>query len=499
VFGLFKKKPQIEVVEPKARRSSFDSTWGDEPTPEKGIDLLAHRMAEYASLAPHVTAKIAMDSACEGSIKSGYSLGNGAIPDALAGWFLNQTFIGHQMCGILLQNWLIQKACYMPGRDATRNGYRVVSEDGGDLDDDIVKRMKLADRRYKIDRHLVDFIGKGRAYGIRVAKFEIDGPKRDEYYKAPFNPDGVTPGSYRGIVQVDPQWCSPVMDSAGAADPASMSFYEPTWWMIGGKLYHKTHLVIYRNGSLPDTLKPLYQYGGLPLTQQIMERVYCAERTANEAPLLAMDKRLTIFGTNMEEAKSNWAKFTENLARAAANRDNSAILTFDKEGESVAQIDTSLADLDAVIASQYQIVAAIANVPATKLMGTSPKGFGASGDYEISSYHQALESVQAGDATDMLERHHLLVMRSEVAPSLPDGKPLATSVIWEPLDTPTAKELAETDKFKADTDAVLASIGAIDGIDVRDRIRAYKDGGYYGILKAERPEQPIEQEDPYAI
>ena len=59
--------------------------------------------------------------------------------------------------------------------------------------------------------------------------------------------------------------------------------------------------------------------------------------------------------------------------------------------------------------SQYQLVAAAANVPATKLLGTTPKGFNATGEYEEASYHEELESIQANDLSRLLARHHLCV------------------------------------------------------------------------------------------
>jgi hypothetical protein len=229
----------------------------------------------------------------------------------------------------------------------------------------------------------------------------------------------------------------------------------------------------------------MYRYGGVPVPQRIMERVYCAERTANEAPELAMTKRLTTYGTNAEEALANPEGLQESLRRFAQLRNNYGVKTYDKDTEEVGQMDTSLADLDSVIMTQYQLAAAAANVPATKLIGTTPKGFNSTGEYEEASYHEELETIQH-QLNPLLERHHMLVMRSEIAPKLPDGKPVGTSVVWEPLDSPTSKEVAETQKLLADRDAVLAGIGAIDGIDARNRVRADLDSGYYGIPEAER-------------
>ena len=60
---------------------------------------------------------------------------------------------------------------------------------------------------------------------------------------------------------------------------------------------------------MPDTLKPSYNYGGIPLPQLIYERVYAAERTANEAPQLALSKRTSVL-------KVNALTFFSNLTQA---------------------------------------------------------------------------------------------------------------------------------------------------------------------------------------
>ena len=59
----------------------------------------------------------------------------------------------------------------------------------------------------------------------------------------------------------------------------------------------------------------------------------------------------------------------------AGLRDNYGVKVIDKDAEDLTQFDTGLADLDVTIMTQYQLVAAIAGVPATKLLGTTPKGF----------------------------------------------------------------------------------------------------------------------------
>ena len=127
----------------------------------------------------------------------------------------------------------------------------------------------------------------GRVFGVRIALFVIESEDPD-YYVKPFNADGVTPGSYKGISQIDPYWCTPELSQRAASDPTALDFYEPTYWIINGRRVHKSHLVIMRGPDVGDILKPSYLYGGLSVPQLIYERVYAAERTANEAPQLCL-------------------------------------------------------------------------------------------------------------------------------------------------------------------------------------------------------------------
>jgi len=494
MFGWL-KRPAAVIVQ-QARRMGMLSR--DEPldTPERGqvAGLVADRLRANAVRAmADVRQGVAMDAACGTGIKAAYRLGASEMSETLLAWYFRQGFIGHNVCAFLLQHWLIDKACAMPARDAVRQGYEVKTTAPDDVSAQVVKAIKAADHRYRIVDHMIEFVARGRGFGLRPAMFKITPPNgmtEAAYYEAPFNPDGITPGSYRGIVQLDPMWLAPELDMVSAGDPTSLHFYEPTWWNVAGLRVHRSHLIIFRTGTVPDVLKSEYRYGGVPVPQRIMERVYCAERTANEAPLLAMTKRLNTFGTDIVTAMANSEKLQQNIADFVALRDNHGVKVYDKESEEVGQQDTSLADLDDVIMSQYQLVAAAANVPATKLLGTTPKGFNATGEYEEASYHEELESIQANDLSRLLARHHLCVMRSEIAPDILGGAVAAVSVVWAPLDSPTSKEAAEVQLILAQRDVAIADTGAIDGIDIRERLRTDEDSGYYGIEAApvETPE-----------
>jgi phage-related protein (TIGR01555 family) len=422
----------------------------------------------------------AMDSTSSGVVKfQNAGLTGDGIGDVQYSWYASQTFIGYQTCAMLAQHWLIDKACAMPGRDAIRQGFKV-KLDGLDADAAETAALGRVYKRHKIDKVLQNYVHLGRVFGIRIAVFHVENSD-PRYYELPFNPDSVTPGSFKGVALVDPYWCAPELGYMAGADPASPEFYEPTWWIIGGKRYHRTHLAIFRTSQPADMFKPLYRYGGIPLTQQILERVYAAERTANEAPQLAATKRMTVWKTDIAKAFANQTRFDTMASNFIYGQNNYGVKVTDNEDD-IQQLDTSLADFDSVVMTQYQLCAAIARVPATKLLGTTPKGFNATGEYEEASYHEELESLQQNDLTPFLDAFNLRALRSDIEPKF--GRMAGTldaEIVWNPLDSPTAKEVAETNLLEAQTDEALVTAGALDPLDVRRRLSADEESPYHGI------------------
>lgn len=484
-------KPRLAPIAPLEPSSRAFLT--DAVPRGRGLAMMTAQVKHAQGLAP-VVAGAAMDAAGQ-SIK-GFNNLNDGVPDALLGWFASQGFIGHQVAAYIAQHWLVDKACRMPANDAVRHGF-TMSLKGvkSETQTDEIKALHKANVRMGLNRSMRDFVGTGRVFGIRILIFRVESTDPN-YYEYPFNPDAVTPGSYRGMAQVDPYWCVPQLDSSNVQDPAALDFYEPTYWIIGGRKYHKSHLCIFRTSDVPTLLRPVYQYGGVPIPQRIYERVYAAERTANEAPQLAMSKRLTVYKTDLAAWIANADMAAQHMDNFTAYRDNYGVKVVDTDDE-MTTTDTSLTDMDALTMTQYQLVAAASNVPATKLLGTTPKGFNATGEYEEASYHEELATIQESDLSPLVERHLMLLVRSEIEPQFgyPAGS-LDPTMDWNPLDTPTAEEYANIRKTDAETDDILVRTGAIDGQDVRARIAKDKEGPYVGLPPLadpleENPDDPL--------
>ncbi len=157
------------------------------------------------------------------------------------------------------------------------------------------------------------------------------------------------------------------------------------------------------------------------------------------------------------------------------------------EKDVVEQIDTALAGLDETIMTGYQLVSAVAEVPSTKLLGTSPKGFGASGEYEENNYHEFLKTLQTDKMSPVIQRHHMLVIKSDFLPS----EQFTPTHTWNALDSTTSKGIAENNKLKAEADAAYVNMGAINGNVVRARLNADKNSGYSGLIDSNMSEEDM--------
>lgn len=484
------KSEQLARVEPDLGILSSEINFG---TPERQLSV---EEIYQRSFKRPVTAQrrqgVAMDAAEVSPIPLGLGgFHNTLMSPSLVSWYGSQGFIGYQLCALVAQNWLVRVACSLPGKDAVRNGYDVTVNNGKDISPEVLDSLRQLDKDYDVNYHMRKFIEKGRVFGIRIAFFLVESPD-PEYYSKPFNPDGILPHSYRGIVQIDPYWVTPELDADAAGNPGSPYFYEPTWWRIQGLLIHRTHLVIFRPWEVEDISKPAYWYGGMSLPQQIFQRVYCAERTANEAPLLAMTKRTQAVQMDLNAAVGKGNELQKRMEQWAWMRDNYGIKLLGLK-ENIIQTETSLSDLDNVIMTQYQLCSAIARIPSTKLIETEPKGFNATGDYTRDNYHQDLKSTQANDLSPLLSRHHLITIRSDICPRF-GIKPFDTTIVWKPLDEQTAKEKAETREIDSRTAVNFSTVGAIDGTDVREKITTDPDSGYDG-LTGPAPEPEMESPD----
>lgn len=399
--------------------------------------------------------------------------------------FQSRIWITYSGCAIIATHELVNRACAIPAEDAIAHGYKVICSSHEHEHDD---RHDANEARFLYDvKNEADKMGlnqacvqlnyKKKVFGVGIAiprvKFRKDAKSpSDKSGKTPYSyadeydPKMIEPGSFKGFAVVDPHWLTYEFDDESANDPVSPYFFVPTWVHTRTAKYHRSWMIRVINSEIPDLLKPTYYFGGLSLTQMIYERVWCADKLANEAPLLAMTKRLLIADGNLEQLISD-PRHT-NIFFKAINyfRDNFSIFV-KKPSSNVTQLDTSLSDLTPLTMSQYQLVSAIAQIPVTKLMKNVPSGLQATGQYEWDDYAQSLKAIQTNDYTPLCRMFYELY----VASNYPNRQDINLDIEWNPIDIPKEAEVTQMSSQSAQFVCTLLGNGAVTVAEARTILR----------------------------
>lgn len=412
------------------------------------------------------------------------------IPDEIYAFYA-RGFITWTTCAQFAQHEIINRACAVRGEDAVAVGYEIVYADtdaGVDANNDGKIDKKEREDKDKTKSDFITALEKKTArmginevlrkldynkcvYGIGVA---VPTFEADVDMSTPFNIDAKGLETYTGWTLIEPYWLCPMFNEKDGSDPSSKHFFEPTWWRLpNGKMIHRSWCVKVVNSHVADILKPTYIYGGIPLTQMIYERVFAADKCANEAPMLALTKRLLVVDANIQQVLADPKHVKDLMDVVTYCRTNWGVM-FKQPTANINQIDTSLGEYDQLIMTQYQLVASIAQMPATKLLKVTPTGFQSTGEYEWKDWAQSLIDIQEMEFTPLLERHFQLLTKRI-------GKSVALTVKWNAVDAPTAKEMADIQATKVSSYTQLLSAGAVTIDEVRDVLRNDKDGEFTGL------------------
>lgn len=399
--------------------------------------------------------------------------------------FQSRIWITYTGCAIIATHEFVNRACMIPAEDAMAHGYKVVCTSTKHEHDnehdaseaEFLTEIKKAADQMGLNEACIKLNYKKKVFGVGVAipwvefredyRSPSDKTGKTPYsYADPYDPKAVKPGSFKGFAVIDPHWLTYQWDKESRTNPLYPHFLEPTWIKVGDYRVHRSWAIRKINSELPDIFKPVYLYGGLSLTQMIYERVWAADKLANEAPLLAMTKRLLIADGNLEQLQSDPARTNKFFNAINFFRDNFSIFV-KKPSSNVTQLDTNLSELTPLTMSQYQLVAAIAQIPVTKLLKNVPSGLQATGQYEWDDYAQSLKSIQQNDYTPICKMFYELYCAS----NYPEEDDIRLDIEWNPIDVPKESEIAQMSSQTAQFVAHLINTGLIDIAEGRAMLR----------------------------
>lgn len=419
--------------------------------------------------------------------------------------FVSRAFIGYPACTILAQHEVIGLCCSMPAEDAIASGWTLECRSRKHEKNDehlqaetdwLEGLMELSEDGY-IDDTCIKFGTYKRIYGIGIA-VPIVKLKKGHTFEEEYDPNLIELGTFRGFNVIDPGKAFWDLSMDSLFDPLSEWYQRPEFLRVvncatghedlGADLrIHRTWLITSNFREVGEDLLATYMYGGQPLSQLIYERVFCADKLANEIVALAMSKRTVVKDGNLKQMVHEPKVTAHFIERWNGFRNNNAI-AFKEPGEQITQLETSLADLQPLSAQQYQWVASWSGIPMTKLCKNVPSGLQATGQYEQEDYEQTVKPIRK-DCRDLINRWFEMYIASEY----PERNDLRVRCVLNPFITPKAQEVQQISSQRSSMVCQLLQNHAITITEGRTMLRTKAEP--FSVLASRTPEILVKIEE----
>jgi phage-related protein (TIGR01555 family) len=350
-------------------------------------------------------------------------------------------------------------------------------------DDEKLKELNQEIEKFKIrdllrNASLIDgFFGRSQIY-LGIKKQSGD---KARMLPLLIEPESIRKDSLEMLKIIEPVWTTPYMYNA--TDPLQPDFYVPEAWYVLGKRTHASRLLTFVSHPLPDIVKPAYNFSGMSLTQLIEPYVKRWLKTVDSVNRLISNYSVACIQTNMEANLAGDAD--DNLIKRAQllnmMKDNRGVLMLDKDSENFFQINTPLSGLSDLQAQAQEHMAAPTHIPLVKLTGITPSGLNASSEGELKVWYDYCEAYRQAFYND-----HLTTLLKVLQLNLWGAIDKNITFHWEPLDTPSKKELSEM-RFKdaqADSIYLTDTNPVVSPEEVRAKLRNSSASGYNQLTGA---------------
>lgn len=338
-------------------------------------------------------------------------------------------------------SWLISRIVDLPAKDMLREWRDWQAEA------DEITRIDAEEKRLKLRERLMEAVILGRLGGGAILLGASDG-----------NPAEPLPDS-ANLLYLHAVSRYELGLGTIETDQTSPNFNEPRFFQYKGETIHPSRVVVFKGEYVPSLGIASYddRYWG----DSIIDRVDSAVQNATTAT--------DGFASLIDEAKVDIWKLDglaevmatpTGIEKVRARVEEMATFKSMHRGMYLDGNDTwearqlSLAGMPDVIKTYMGIVAGAADIPATRLLGKSPDGMNSTGEGDMKNYWARIKGDQNAILRPALDRIDPIILRTAN---------VSAEAFYEfaPLDTPTAKELADIEKIFADTAKVVQDTGLV--------------------------------------
>ncbi len=346
-------------------------------------------------------------------------------------------------------NWVVQNVVGIIPDDMLREGFMV----SGAISPKYQQELDRCLRQTQLYDRINEGMRWGRLYGGAAGLILIRG---QEDLSKPLELDTILPGTFAGLYIVD-RWSGITPGMELVSDLADPDFGLPKYYdinMADGSTVvsvHYSRIIRFVGRELPYLEKMAEMYWGESEVEALYADVVKHDNVA--ANMAALTFRANVDSMEVENldqlfsvAPSAIQQRFWNMMQAQSVLKSNFGMQLVNKGDSVKNTQYTFTGLQEIYDSMCLDLSGASRIPVTKLFGRAPAGLNATGESDLQNYYDYVDTLRESKLRPILEK--LLPI---IAMSVWGGVPEDMDIQFPPLWTPTAKEVAEIAKAKAET------------------------------------------------
>ncbi|APA83227.1 DUF1073 domain-containing protein [Francisella tularensis] len=313
------------------------------------------------------------------------------------GLAVENNFLGYAFLSSLQQNPLVHNICKINSDGMTEKGLKVYSND--DSLNNKVQELEKELKRLNVEEILSSVAYKSLLLGVSYIYPKIKNDQDDLENELLYNSTKISKGSLQGFLVLEPLWTVPI--ETNTTNPLVDDFYKPKKYSVMGKTIDCSRIMRVVYSELTNILAPLYLFGGISLSQQVLPFVNAYQNTKKEIIKIVSRYNTNILKTNTNAINtiSGNSDVKISVAKKMLNRIKNFILLKNNHGifalnqdEEFQQIQMNLTGLVDILQQQAEAICAVQGIPVSKLFGQAPRGMNATGEHDLENFNQGLKT-----------------------------------------------------------------------------------------------------------
>jgi phage-related protein (TIGR01555 family) len=337
-------------------------------------------------------------------------------------------------------DWLSRKVVDLPIVDLLRpwRSWQATKEQ--------ITTIEEAEERWEIQAKIKEAMEWARCYGGAAIIIGADTGNP----ALPLNPKAIGKGGLKYLTTVQKREIRAVERNL---DPVSPFFRQPRHYTVSSSVTGEIEIhpsrVIRFIGKPNPNINTNPEGWGDSILQVVYDAIHAAALAHTGIAELIHEAKVDVINVKGIGAMLSTTEGTQQLVRRFQNasmmKSINNTLLLDAEDKHT-RTQTTFAGLHDVLMVFMQIVAAAADIPVTRLLGTSAKGLNATGEGDQKNYHEMLDSIRQYDLRPKLKLLDEILWRDATG-----LMPVDVHFTFNPLSQMTAVEEADLAAKKATT------------------------------------------------